>query len=129
MVDCIFCTKIKSKDILVETENYFVVLDTDPIQVGHLLIISKKHYKNMIEIPEHELLELIKLEKKIMTIFEEKFNVLGVSIIQNNGKVMETGTHFHAHLIPRYSHDNFWDNQKVVHSILDITLLKKELQK
>ncbi|MHC5247662.1 HIT family protein [Enterococcus sp. LJL90] len=37
---------------------FFVVLDIDPIQEGHLLLIAKKHYHSRIEIPEEELMDL-----------------------------------------------------------------------
>lgn len=128
MSECVFCHRIEPKDRLAESNHFFAVLDINPIQNGHILIISKQHYMNMRDIPEIILKDLICFEQKIIAILEDAFNVLGVSIIQNNGKVMDLGTHFHVHLIPRYHEDQFWDHQKVVQFDLAIDCLKKQLK-
>ena len=86
---CMFCNEIKEEQILLETASFKVIFDSDPIQLGHLLIISKSHADSIIDFTSETLLELIILEKKIVEALENNFNILGVSIIQNNGKVME----------------------------------------
>jgi len=127
MNHCIFCKEIKTENILANSEHFFAVLDIDPIQQGHILIISKKHYLNMRQIPPNELTDLILFEKKIVTLLEDDFKVLGVSIIQNNGKVMDYGTHFHVHIVPRYSKDMFWNNQNVNQHSMNLVILKDKL--
>ena len=124
---CIFCNEIKEEQILLETASFEVIFDIDPIQLGHLLIISKSHTESIIDLTSETLLELIILEKKIVEALENNFNILGVSIIQNNGKVMDDGTHFHVHVVPRYTEDKFWDNQTVVRRNIDINHLKQVL--
>ena len=37
---CIFCECIEDSQILAETDHFFMVYDINPIQKGHLLIIS-----------------------------------------------------------------------------------------
>jgi len=112
-MNCIFCNAITDEQILVESKNYKVVFDIDPIQFGHLLIISKNHIMDIREITTAKLIELIELEKSIINVFEKHFSITSVSVIRNNGPIMDEGTHFHVHLIPRYVNDNFWDNQIV----------------
>lgn len=124
---CIFCNEIKEEQILLETASFEVIFDIDPIQLGHLLIISKSHTESIIDLTSETLLELIILEKKIVEVLENNFDILGVSIIQNNGKVMDDGTHFHVHVVPRYTEDKFWDNQTVVRRNIDINHLKQVL--
>lgn len=68
---CIFCEGIEKKQILLQIENYKVVLDIDPIQSGHLLIISKQHFMDVRELSESLILELFKLQKRIINIFEK----------------------------------------------------------
>lgn len=34
---------------------------------------------------------------------------IGFTIVSNNGFLMDEGTHYHCHLIPRYTGDGFWD--------------------
>lgn len=124
---CIFCNEIKEEQILLETASFKVIFDSDPIQLGHLLIISKSHADSIIDFTSETLLELIILEKKIVEALENNFNISGVSIIQNNGKVMDDGTHFHVHVVPRYTEDKFWDNQTVAKRNIDINQLKQIL--
>lgn len=124
---CIFCNEIKEEQILLETASFEVIFDSDPIQLGHLLIISKSHADSIIDFTSETLLELIILEKKIVEALENNFNILGVSIIQNNGKVMDEGTHFHVHVVPRYTDDQFWENQTVARRNIDINHLKQIL--
>ncbi len=64
MDKCIFCHGISNEDVLIQTDNFFVVFDIDPIQEGHLLIISKKHIMNISQLSNDLLLELSILEKK-----------------------------------------------------------------
>lgn len=127
-MNCIFCHHIKEEQLLLETENFNVILDIDPIQAGHLLILSKEHYLDRRELPNNLVIELFVLEKQLIDLFEKNFAVDGVSIIQNNGKIMDEGTHFHIHVIPRYTKDAFWDNQEVVEHNLSIEMLKNQLK-
>jgi histidine triad (HIT) family protein len=96
MENCVFCHHIEATNILAESTYFFVVFDIEPIQTGHILVISKKHYETMLDIPNEILLDLLQFEKQIILILENNFDVLGVTIAQNNGAVMDDGTHFHA---------------------------------
>lgn len=127
MSSCIFCKNIQPTNILAESQHFFAVLDIDPIQEGHILLISKKHYLTLLEIPDNVLLDLFSFEKKIIHLLENEFHVLGVSVLQNNGATMDEGTHFHVHLVPRYKNDAFWDSQCVSKIPLDLYLLKHKL--
>ncbi|WP_277942737.1 HIT family protein [Streptococcus suis] len=59
---CIFCHQIKEEEILYQTEHFKVVWDIDPIQTGHLLIISKDHYDTLSQVPPTVRYELLDLE-------------------------------------------------------------------
>ena len=67
------------------------------------------------------------LEQYLSQIIENNFDVLGVSIIMNNGRVMDEGTHFHVHIIPRYAKDAFWDNQNIIQHNLSLKKLSQLL--
>lgn len=107
-MNCIFCNQSKL-DVLFQTNYFLGVWDIDPIQKGHLLIISKVHHMNISELSENELLEMVKLQSMVSSFYEENFDVLGTTSIFNNGNVMSQNTHFHFHVIPRYKNDNFYD--------------------
>ena len=57
MEDCIFC-KIIRKEIpcheIYEDKDVLVFLDIKPISKGHCLIVTKKHYKTLLDIPDKE---------------------------------------------------------------------------
>ena len=110
--NCIFCHQLKKDQILMATNYFKVLFDIDPIQYGHILIVAKRHVMNFNALTECETEDLVKLQKFLITLLEDEFGI-GVTVVFNNGQMMEQHTHFHLHLIPRYSDDRFWDEVKV----------------
>ena len=109
MKDCIFC-KIINKDLptrtIYEDEDIQVIMNTNPITDGHLLILPKKHYENIFDIKEEIIAHSIKvLREKIYPLIKEKLNCEGLTICENNFLGQEI-KHFHIHVIPRYKNDN-----------------------
>lgn len=104
MNECIFCKIIKG-DVpsytIYEDDIVKVFLDINPDSNGHTLIIPKKHYKDLMDIDADTLAHIMIIAKKIKTLLEEKLNIDGVTLIQNNGEVQEI-KHFHLHLKPYY---------------------------
>ena len=107
--DCIFCQIVEKKipsKVLYEDEKNLAFLDIYPIFKGHTIIIPKKHYHNLEEIPEIELAETYKVVKELATLIHKKLKIDGYNILQNNyeaaGQVIQ---HFHVHIIPRSKND------------------------
>ena len=103
--DCIFCKIIEREihsQIIFENELDIAFLDISPISDGHTIVIPKKHYSNLEDIPDYELTELFKVVKKLAKIIHKKLKIDGYNILQNNftaaGQVIK---HFHVHIIPR----------------------------
>ncbi|MBF0779001.1 HIT family protein [Streptococcus cuniculi] len=107
---CIFCHDILEKQIIYQAEHFKLVWDIDPIQTGHLLIISKRHFTSLAELPLPSLHELAELEQKVIRMMEETLPIDGVTLVRNDKELMDRGTHFHSHLIPRTKDDGFWDS-------------------
>ena len=108
MKDCLFCKinngEIPSKTIY-EDELVKVFLDINPATNGHMLIIPKKHYENVMDIDNDFITYSIDLiREKIYPTLKEKLNCEGLTISQNNGLGQEV-KHYHIHLIPRYKND------------------------
>lgn len=106
---CIFC-KMVSEEIpvkkLIETDNFFVINDKFPIAEGHCLIISKKHYENMLHLPNLLGNELVSLIKEVYLKNAKEKKSEGFNVIQNNFKVAgQAINHFHVHIIPRKQND------------------------
>lgn len=98
-------TKIINKEIpasiIYEDENHIAFLDIAPFEKGHTLVVPKKEYITIMDMPEEDYLELNKIVLKIAKEFETKFDC-GVNIIQNNKKIAHQEImHVHFHIIPR----------------------------
>ncbi|TDM04152.1 HIT family protein [Macrococcus carouselicus] len=119
---CHFCHQLAADQVLYETLHFKVVMDIDPIQEGHLLLIVKRHVMNYLHLKEEELTDLMNLQRQIIGIFENELDT-GVTLVMNNGRMMDQQTHFHVHLIPRYQHDGFWDDTAVRERPLNIDRL------
>ncbi len=104
-MDCIFC-KIINGDIpsytLFEDDEIKVFLDVNPLANGHALIVPKKHYTDLFDIPNDLLIHIMEIAKKMDKLFKEKLGSEGLTLIQNNGLPQEV-KHFHLHLKPAYS--------------------------
>ena len=63
--DCVFCkiAKGEKEEKVYDDENFFGVLDMNPKAEGHTLIISKNHYKTILDMLVslgNEMLEAVK---------------------------------------------------------------------
>ena len=102
-MDCIFC-KIILKEIptkiLYEDDDTISFLDTFPITKGHTLVIPKKHFPQIQDMPENVNQKLFDTVHKIIP---KTDSVKGSTLVLiHNGK--ESGQeimHVHIHLIPR----------------------------
>ncbi len=123
---CIFCHQLKEEDILYQTEYFKVVWDIDPVQTGHLLIISKEHYDTLSQIPSAVRYELSDLEVFLTDKLCQVLTIDGVTIACND-RLFDAGTHFHVHLIPRLRSDGFWDQISLAQVQLDLHRFLKAL--
>ncbi|WP_155972318.1 HIT family protein [Streptococcus ruminantium] len=117
---CIFCEQIRKEDILYQTENFKIVWDIDPIQTGHLLIISKQHYDKLSQLPPATRYELADLEALLTEQLCQHLAIDGVTLACND-RLFDPGTHFHIHLIPRFRTDDFWEQLSPRRIQLDLT--------
>lgn len=106
---CIFCELITPEQVLFERQHFKLVFDIDPIQTGHLLLVSKRHVLSMAELTQAERYELVDLEAQLIAFLESHLPIAGVTLASNDKDLMDSGTHFHVHLIPRQAGDGFWD--------------------
>ncbi|HEM3625346.1 TPA: HIT family protein [Streptococcus suis] len=123
---CIFCHQLKEENILYQTEHFKVVWDIDPVQTGHLLIISKEHYDTLSQIPSTVRYELSDLEVFLTDKLCQALTIDGVTIACND-RLFDAGTHFHVHLIPRFQSDGFWDQISLAQVQLNLNVFLKAL--
>ncbi|MGC8586252.1 MAG: HIT family protein [Candidatus Micrarchaeia archaeon] len=104
MESCIFCQLKNDKSaIIYENEECFVVLDKYPIEKGHLLVISKEHYENMLDAPDSAIASMFIVAKIFAKRLKEVLGANSVNIGTNVGRLAgQRIMHFHVHVVPRY---------------------------
>ena len=119
--DCLFC-KIVYGDIpsykIYEDEIVIAFLDINPDSNGHTLIIPKKHYLDMNDIPLDTLTHIFKVAKELKNKLDKKLHTEGLTFIQNNGDIQEV-KHFHLHLKPYYKNNDIKSVQEVYEILKD----------
>lgn len=110
MEDCVFCRIARGEgqaSHIYEDRDVMAFLDARPVNEGHTLVISRKHYDNIFEIPDEELATLFKIVKKVAAAIMKSMKADGIRIVQNNGSAAhQIIFHFHVHIIPEYEGQN-----------------------
>jgi len=105
MEDCVFCKIAKGEipcDKIYENDNFFSIPDANQKVEGHSLIISKKHFENVLDLPSSLGMELIDCIKKTALKVLEKEKAEGFNLVQNNFEVAgQLVKHVHFHILPR----------------------------
>jgi histidine triad (HIT) family protein len=115
-VECLGCkivNRLEPEVNIIHEDHYVVaVLDIDPFNDGHLLILPKKHYLDLEEIDEQTLAAIMNAALTMSRLIKKIFRPDGITICQNGG-VFNDLTHYHMHVIPRYKGDGFsWSSPK-----------------
>ncbi len=97
MEDCIFCKIIKG-DIpcykVYEDEGYFAFLDIAPVVKGHTLLIPKKHYRWVYDVPNFG-----EYWSKVLMITRGMQKALNTTYV--NYYTYGVVPHAHIHILPR----------------------------
>jgi len=109
MEGCIFC-EVAEKHIpckfIYENEKTMAFLDINPGAPGHTLVISKKHYDTVFDMPDEEIGEIYKTVSKMVKAINKVMKPDGVNVFQNNkaaaGQIIN---HVHVHIFPRFHGD------------------------
>ena len=83
-----------------------MILDLGPATRGHALILPKKHYADLFELPEEEAKKAVALAKRLLPAMKKGLKCDGIQLVQNNGEAAgQTVFHYHLHMIPAYKED------------------------
>jgi len=109
-MDCIFCKIVKhevSAIKILEDELNIAFLDIKPRSPGHTLVIPKKHYEKLEDMPEKEVEKLMGFIHKLIKIIPNVVGAQGFNLGINNGRVAgQEVMHVHFNIIPRFPNDN-----------------------
>ncbi len=111
MSECVFCQIVSKKapaNIIYEDEQVAGFLSNRPVSVGHTLVVPKKHYENIFDIPELETGYLFTIVKRVAQAVRGSTGAEGIRIVQNNGEAAgQVIFHLHVHISPLKPRNQF----------------------
>ena len=107
--DCVFC-KIIDGSIpaykVYEDDETLAILDINPTNYGHTLVIPKDHTENLYTISPELLCRVSLTVQKIAIAVRNGTDADGINIIMNNESAAgQIVNHAHIHVIPRLNDD------------------------
>lgn len=105
--ECLFCGIISgavpSVRVSEDAETY-AFMDINPGADGHLLVVPKRHSRDLLEIPADDLGAVAVAAQRIAKAVVSELGADGVNLLNCCGAhAWQTEFHFHLHVIPRYA--------------------------
>ncbi|MCF7795846.1 HIT family protein [Patescibacteria group bacterium] len=116
MEDCLFCKIVNGEipcDKIYEDEDFLAFLDISPMYYGHTLLVTKKHFKDISEVPFEILSKYLNIANLIAKALCKTLDVEDYNIRINKGKSAgQIIFHVHLHILPRMRGDACLNNFK-----------------
>jgi histidine triad (HIT) family protein len=91
-------------------------MDINPATRGHVLVIPKKHARDIFDVDEEEALYVMRTVVRVAKAIDKALQPDGVNLIQANRRAaFQSVYHFHIHVIPRWWDDGLvpiWRHQR-----------------
>lgn len=117
---CPFCQIVAaatSAHVVFEDAISLAFLDNRPLFPGHCLLIAKKHYATLYDIPPDVVGPLFLDARALAQAVQRAMCADGTFVAMNN-VVSQSVPHFHIHIVPRKRVDGlrgfFWPRRKLV---------------
>ena len=110
MPDCIFCKIIAGNFPCMkvyEDEKTIAIMDVAKDVDGHILVIPKEHYKNILDCDYDILSAVISTTKKVSLHLIQDCSYDWVNLLNaSDESAWQSVPHFHIHIIPRKQNDD-----------------------
>ncbi len=107
--DCLFCKIIAGElpgQIVDEDERTVAFMDVNPATRGHLLVVPRRHARDLLEIAPDDLAATMLTAQRLAHRVHDRLGADGVNLLNSCGSAAwQTVFHFHVHVIPRYDED------------------------
>jgi len=107
--DCIFCKIISGESPswkVYEDDRVIAFFDAYPEAEGHILVVSKKHFKDIFEIDDEYIERIASVCKKLSVALRKALGVKDINLIHGSGKNAQQDVfHFHMHIWSREAGD------------------------
>ena len=115
---CVFCRIVEgelSSPVVFEDELTLAFLDHRPLFPGHVLLIPKKHFETLADLPAEWVPQLFSNVQMLSIAVEAAMEAEGTFVAMNN-RVSQSVPHLHVHVVPRRRKDGlkgfFWPRTK-----------------
>lgn len=107
---CIFCKIVRGEAPsfkLCEDDGAVAIMDINPFNHGHALVLSKGHYPNLLEADDAGIAAVARMAKRVAAAVIDAVPNDGFNIVQANGPgAAQSVQHYHVHVLPRRLGDN-----------------------
>jgi len=112
MPDCLFCgIADRESHIVFEDQLSLAFLDHRPLFLGHTLLIPKRHYETLADLPPEFIGPFFTNAQLLARAVEQAMHAEG-SFVAINNRVSQSVPHLHVHIVPRRKKDGlrgfFW---------------------
>jgi len=128
---CLFCDILDGKKdgyFLYEDDSHVAFLDKYPIDVGHSLVLPRKHHEKITDMTPEDVGNVFAIVPKIAKAILDATGADAFSIGQNNGRAAkQIVPHVHIHIIPRYNNKGtVWTKRQIANAD-DLSKLAKKI--
>lgn len=103
---CRLANRLEEAHVVFEDAYMTCILDIDPLNEGHTLILPKAHYLELEEIDESTMQSIMNASVVISKAMKGIYKPDGITVMQNGGLFNDLN-HYHMHVFPRYKEDGF----------------------
>ena len=105
---CQLANQLEPVHVVWENKDVCCILDHNPFNEGHVLVLPKRHIRYFDEFDEQTAVSIMKAARIITRAIKDVYQPDGITVCQNGG-LFDDLTHFHLHIIPRYEGQGFAD--------------------
>ncbi len=116
--DCLFCAVAAGSEashVVLDEPDVVAFLDHRPVFKGHVLVVPRRHYVTLPDLPPDLLAPLFGAVARCCTAMVEALGAEGSWVAENN-VVSQAVPHVHVHVVPRRRGDGlrgfFWPRHK-----------------
>ena len=116
--DCAFCDIVAGDHpafVVYESPETVAFLDRRPLFPGHTLVLPRRHYETLGDVPPALIEPLFRTVQKLSVAVPDAMHADGSFVAMNN-VVSQSVPHLHVHVVPRRRKDGlrgfFWPRQK-----------------
>ncbi len=89
-----------------KTVSVFAARDQRPTNLGHMLVVTCDHYRNLYDLPPTLYGAVLATLCRTAEAVQQAFAATGTTIAQNNESPGQDVFHFHLHVMPRFPNDS-----------------------